>query len=86
MSRLFADDTALLIHESSFSKMENLANSELSNILKWMILNRLTAHRNKILGLNVSPSFPIWTTPELAVIFDNVDKQSISCEIPGSFT
>ena len=34
MPRLFADDTALLIHESLFSKMESLMKSELTNILK----------------------------------------------------
>ena len=72
MPRLFADDTALLIHESSFSKMESLANSELSNISKWMIANRLTLHPNKTYALNVSPFFRNRTTPELALSLDNV--------------
>ena len=72
MPRLFADDTALLIHESSFSKMESLANSELSNISKWIIANRLTLHPNKTYALNVSPFFRNRTTPELALSLDNV--------------
>ena len=72
MPRLFANDTALLIYESSFSKMESLGNSELSNISKWMIANRLTLHPNKTLALNVSLFFRIWTAPELAVALDNI--------------
>ena len=72
MPRLFADDTALLIHESSFSKMESLANSELSNISKWMIANRLTLHSNKTYALHVSPFFRNQTTPEPALSLDNV--------------
>ena len=74
MPRLFADDTALLIHESSFSKMESLANSELSNISKWMIANRLTLHPNKTYALNVSPVFRNRNTPELALSLDNVNQ------------
>ena len=71
MPRLFADYTALLIHES-FPKMERLANSKLSNISKWIIANRLTVHPNKTLVLNVSPFFCIQTAPELALTLDNV--------------
>ena len=50
MSRLLADDTALLIHESSLSKigeLASLANSEILSISKWMIANRLTLHPKK---------------------------------------
>ena len=48
MPRLLADDTALFIYESSFSKMKSLAESELSNISKWMIAHGLTLHPNKL--------------------------------------
>ena len=87
MPRLFADDTALLIYESSFSKMESLANSELTNISKWMIPNRLTLHPNKNLAFNVTPFFRIRSAFELALTLDNVKiKKSTSCEISRSFT
>ena len=88
MPRLFADGTTLLIHESSFSKMEGLVNSELTNISKWMIPNRLTLHPNKILAINASPFFfCIWSAPQLDLTLDNVKiKKSISCEISRSFT
>ena len=53
--RLFADDTALLISNSSFSKMESLAASELSRVSRWMASNGLTLHPNKTFALNVPP-------------------------------
>ena len=52
--RLFADDTALLISNSSFSKMESLAASELSSVSRWMASNGLTLHPNKTFALNIS--------------------------------
>ena len=55
MPKLFADDTALIIYESSLFKMESLVNFELSNIFKWMIANRLTLHPNKTFVLKISP-------------------------------
>ena len=53
MPRLFADDTALLISNSSFSKMESLAASELSRVSRWIASNGLTLHPNKTFALNV---------------------------------
>ena len=54
--KLFVDDTALLIAESSLSTLESLAESELNGISKWMLLNSLALHPNKTVVLNVSPS------------------------------
>ena len=72
MPRLFADDTAVLIHELSFSKMESLAESQLSNISKWMIANRLTLNPNKTAALYTSPFLRNRTSLELALALDNV--------------
>ena len=72
MPRLFADDTALLIHESSFSKMNSLDESELSNISKWMIANGLTLHPKKTFALNISPLSRVTTPLELTLTLDNV--------------
>ena len=44
---LNADDTALLISNSSFSKMESLAASELSRVYRWVTSNGLTLYPNK---------------------------------------
>ena len=55
--RLFADDTALLISNSSLSKMESLAASELSSVSRWMSSNGLTLHPNKTFVLNISSFF-----------------------------
>ena len=52
--RLFADDTALLISNLSFSKMESLAASEVSSVSRWMASNGLTLHPNKTFALNIS--------------------------------
>ena len=54
--RLFPDDTALLIVQSSHSQLESLAESELKSISKWMLSNSLALHPNKTVALNVSPS------------------------------
>ena len=52
--------------------MESLANSELPNISKWMIANRLILHPNKTLALYVSPFCGIRSAPELALTLDIV--------------
>ena len=67
--RLFADDTALLIAESSLSTLESLAESEMKGISKWMLSNSLALHPNKTVALNVSPSR---TPSSLELTLDNV--------------
>ena len=80
MPRLFADDTALLIYESSFSKMKTLSGSELSNISQWMIANGLTLHPNEIIALNISPFSRLANPLELTFTLDNVkiNTQSVA--------
>jgi len=51
--RLFAEDTALYISQSTFSKMEDLANNGLNNIFQWMLSNGLTLHPKKTVALNI---------------------------------
>ena len=70
--RLFADDTALLISISSFSKMESLAASELSSVSRRMASNGLTLHPNKTFALNIS-SFSRKPCPfDLSLTLNNV--------------
>ena len=70
--KLFADDTALLISDSSFSKMESLAASELSRVSRWMASNGLTLHPNKTFALNIS-SFSRKSCPfDLSLTLNNV--------------
>ena len=72
MPRLFADDTALLIYESSFSKTKSSSGLELSNISKWMITNGLTLHPNETIALNISPFSRLANPLELTLTLDNV--------------
>ena len=69
--RLFADDTALLISNSSFSKMESLDASELSSVSRWMASNGLTLHPNKTFALNIS-SFSRKPPFDLSLTLNNV--------------
>ena len=52
---LFSDDTALLIRETTFLKMEKRAKDELNHVNQWMRSNNLTLHQQKTLALNISP-------------------------------
>ena len=52
--------------------MKSLAESELSNISKWMIANGLTLHPNKTLALSISPLSRVTTSLELTLTLDNV--------------
>ena len=58
--------------------MKSLAESELSNISKWMIANGLTLHPNKTLALNISPLSRVTTPLELIVTLDNVKTNTPS--------
>ena len=78
MPRLFAGDTALLIHESSFSEVKSLAESELSNTFIWMIANGLTLRLSKTLALNISPFSRLTTSLKLTLILDNFTINTLS--------
>jgi len=42
-SKIFADNTALHISQSTFLKLEDMANNELNNISQWMLCNGLNS-------------------------------------------
>ena len=74
--RLFADDTALLMCNSSFSKMESLAASELSCVSRWMASNGLTLHPNKTFALNVPPFSRKPCPFDLSLMMNNVNIET----------
>ena len=45
--RLFADDTAVLIHENTLTELEIKINSELENVVVWTRKNYLTINPMK---------------------------------------
>ena len=55
--RLFTDNTALLICETTFLKMEKLAKDELKDVNQWMRSDNLTLHPQKTLALNIPPFY-----------------------------
>ena len=44
---MFADDTNLFCHGKSSSKVENMINTDLENVHKWLIANKLTLSEEK---------------------------------------
>ena len=74
--RLFADDTALLISNSSFSKMESLAAPELSRVFGWMASNGLTLHPNKTFALDVPPFSRKPCPFDLSLTLNNVNIET----------
>ena len=44
---MFADDTNLSCHGKSSSKVENMINTDLENVHKWLIPNKLTLNEEK---------------------------------------
>ena len=44
---LFADDTNLLYADKSLRSLENTVNTELSNVSKWLMVNKLSLHVSK---------------------------------------
>ena len=60
--------------------MKSLAESELSNISKWMLANGITLHSNKTLALNISLLSRVTTTLELTLTLHNVkiNTQSVA--------
>ena len=54
--RLFADDTAVLIHANSLTELEIKINRELENVVVWTKKNNLTINSIKSQAMIVSPS------------------------------
>ena len=44
---MFADDTNLSCHSKSSSEVENMINTDLENVHKWLIANKLTLNEEK---------------------------------------
>ena len=54
--RLFADDTALLIHANTLTELEIKINRELENVVVWTRINNLNINPMKSQAMIVSPS------------------------------
>ena len=54
--RLFADDTAVLIHPNTLTELEIKINRELENVVVWTRKNNLTINLMKSQAMIVSPS------------------------------
>ena len=81
---LFADDTSLLYSDKNTHKLENIVNSELKKISRWLEANKLT--------LNVSKSnFVIFHPPQKRIeyfpqlkLFDHGTKRMLRLEMKNS--
>jgi len=53
-SRLFADDTCLLLSSTTLKELESQCNNELVKVSEWMVSNRLTLNPSKTQTLLVT--------------------------------
>ena len=56
MTRLFADDTALILSDSNISSLNERVNFEFAKIEQWLISNKLSLNLSKTKFLLISPS------------------------------
>ena len=56
MTRLFADDTALILSDSNTSSLNERVNSEFAKIEQWLISDKLSLNLSKTKFLLISPS------------------------------
>ena len=56
MTRLFADDTALISSDSNIYSLNEQVNSEFAKIEQWLILNKSSLNLSKTKFLLTSPS------------------------------
>ena len=73
--RLFADDTCLILRNSSLSDLELNCNTELQNLNKWCIANKLQINPQKSDAIIIPPKF---NTP-IPLITLSYDNSLISC-------
>ena len=73
--RLFADDTCLILRNSSLSDLELNCNAELQNLNKWCIANKLQINSQKSAAIIIPPKF---NTP-IALTNLSYDNSLISC-------
>ena len=73
--RLFADDTCLILRNLSPSDLELNCNTELQNLNKWCIANKLLINPQKLAAIIIPPKF---NTP-VPLINMSYDNSLISC-------
>ena len=56
MTKLFADDTALILSDSDINSLNEQVNSEFAKIEQWLISNNLSLNLSKTKFLLISPS------------------------------
>ena len=56
MTRLFADDTALILSDSNINSLSKQVNCEFAKIQQWLISNKLSLNYSKTKFLLISPS------------------------------
>ena len=84
--RLFADDTNLTASGDSILYYENAVNSDLENLRKWLIANRLTLNVAKTEFMLIGTKQMIKSISNLqltVVIESNPVKQVIECKTLG---
>lgn len=83
--RLFADDTCLVLSNSSFSSLETECNKELEKLKNWCSANELQINPNKSSAL-IIPSTLNSINPDLQMSYDDcIIKCENSCKYLGIF-
>ena len=67
---LFADDTCLVVSNSSFSSLEQRCNAELENLKNWCNANKLQINPNKSMRIYV-PSKLYMNEAKLKILYNN---------------
>ena len=59
--KLFADDTCLILQDSTLNHLNNKVSSEISSVNKWMVANKLTLNLEKSNVIIINPKkLPNW--------------------------
>ena len=69
-TRLFADDTCLIVKAPTINETEAKLNTELNKVSAWMLANKLTLNSAKSNVLIINPKLTS-TTPELEIACPN---------------
>ena len=69
-TRLFADDTCLIVKALTINETEDKLNSELNKVSAWMLTNKLTLNPAKSNVLIINPKLTL-TTPKLEITSPN---------------
>ena len=70
--KLFADDTCLILQDSTLNHLYNKVSSEILSINKWMVTNKLTLNLTKCNVIIINPkNTPIGTKPNTVSIYQH---------------